>query len=105
MTDISIGEVIAERDFEARDEKGARREVRLQIGIPRPDPKEGGDWYCPYQIVGFGDDKVSAAFGVDTVQALLSALQKAGLELDFFQKAQNSKLTWRDDEDLGLPEF
>lgn len=105
MSNISLGEVIAERYFEAEDEAGVRREVILRIGKPMPDQEEGGDWCCPYQIVGFGDDQVNAAYGVDPVQALLFSLQKAGLDLNYYQKAQKSKLTWLDDENLGLPEL
>ncbi|HEX8183744.1 MAG TPA: hypothetical protein VF747_03310, partial [Blastocatellia bacterium] len=93
------------RSFEAREATGTEREVTLRMGKPIPDPKEGGDWCCPYQIIGLGDDKVSAAFGVDPLQALLLALQKAGAELSYYQRVQNIKLTWLDDEDLGLPKL
>ena len=102
MSGASIVEVIAERHFEAEDEAGLRREVVLRIGKPVHDPKEGGDWSCPYQIVGLWDDRVSAAYGVDPVQALLLSLQKAGLELNYYRTAQKGKLTWLGEEDLGL---
>lgn len=103
MGDVSLGEVIAERYFEAQDEDGARREVVLRVGKPVPDPEEGGDWCCPYQIVGFGGDRVSPAYGVDSVQALLFGLQKAALDLKHYQQVQKSRLTWLGQEQLGLP--
>ena len=103
MSNINIGEVIAERYFQLQDEAGVRSEVVLRIGKPLPDPKAGGDWCCPYQIVGFGDDKVTAVFGVDPMQALLFGLQKAWFELHYYQKIHKRKLTWLGEDDLGLP--
>jgi hypothetical protein len=103
MTNLTLGEIIAERHFEARDETGVEYDLVLHIGKPIPDANEGGDWCCPYQITGFNDNKVSAAFGVDSIQALLLSLQKAALELNHYQKVKNSNLTWLDQDDLGLP--
>lgn len=105
MSSIQLGEVIAERYFEAQEEDGSRREVVLRIGTPAPDPQAGGDWCCPYQIIGLGSDKVSPAYGVDSVQALWFGLQKAGLDLRHYQRTQKSRLLWLGEEDLGLPEF
>jgi len=103
MKNMTLGEIIAERHFESIDESGVEREVVVRIGKPVPDDNEGGDWYCPFQITGFGDDKISAAFGVESMQALLLSLQKVAAELNYYQKVQKCKLTWLDQPDLGLP--
>ena len=98
-----LGPVIAERHFEARNAAAEEHEVVLHIGAPTPDPRPGGDWYCPYQITGVANDSVSVAFGVDSLQAFLLALQKARAELAFSQRVHGLRLTWLDQDNWGFP--
>ena len=72
------------------------------IGRPFPDPLPGGDWCSTFQITGLGDPAVRAAFGVDTMQALLLALYKARLELEQRARVEPAELLWFGTPDLGL---
>ncbi|MEV4165477.1 DUF6968 family protein [Nonomuraea dietziae] len=73
-----IGEVMAERQVEAVAADGARTRVTVRFGRPCPDAlSEHGDWCCPHQILGLGEEGVGAAFGVDLLQALLLSVYKS----------------------------
>ena len=63
---VPLGRVIAMRRFRLHGKP--KVVVELRIGTPRD--LEGGDAYCPVQLVGVGDEKVRPVFGVDRVQAL-----------------------------------
>lgn len=57
-----LGEIIAERQIEGVAPDGSCLEVVIRSGAARPDPLSSrGDWVCPHQIVGLGDDVVRAA--------------------------------------------
>lgn len=103
MKNVQLGAVIAERQLERRDAQGVEHEVKVLIGQPQPDPTPGGDWYCPFQILGLADDNVKAAFGVDAVQALTLCLQMIGAQLAHYRNIQGQKLTWLDQDSLGFP--
>lgn len=60
--------VIAERELQLRGP--ADRIVRVRIGAPEPDPVQGGDFRCAFQVVGLSNDAVHHAHGVDSFQAL-----------------------------------
>ncbi|GAA2677940.1 DUF6968 family protein [Nonomuraea recticatena] len=96
-----IGEVMAERQVEAVAADGARTRVTVRFGRPCPDAlSEHGDWCCPHQILGLGEEGVGAAFGVDSLQALLLSVYKARLELEERARAASVRLDW-----LGLPDI
>lgn len=103
MNDLPLGAIMAERYFEARNQAGEEHEVVLRIGIPVRDPRPEGDWYCPYQIEGTPNNRVSAAFGIDSLQAFLLTLEKARAELAFNQRVNRLRLTWLEQDDWGLP--
>jgi hypothetical protein len=97
----SVGSVIAER----RLTLSGRSTVSVFIGKPEPFP-DGNGFYCPYQIVGFGNERIRRAGGEDTVQALLLALKMIGVDLYTSQEARNGLLTWdagSGEGDLGFP--
>jgi hypothetical protein len=75
-----LGQVIARRILSEQGVVG--RKVVVSIGLPRPDPLKGGDWECPFLIEGVGKSEVQKAFGVDSLQALIIAIQgiRVGLE-------------------------
>ena len=66
------------------EEQGvARRKIVVSIGLPRPDPlSKHGDWECAFLIQGVGKSKVQKTFGVDSLQALMMAIEgvRVGLE-------------------------
>lgn len=100
--EISLGEVIAERrlDWTADAESEG---VVVRIGKPVRDPDPEGDWLCPLQIAGLGDDTVRAAFGVDAVQALILAMQMIHIDLQAGQRRTGRTLQWLEQSDLGFP--
>src|SRR5687768_12179285 len=97
-----LTDIIVQRQLDAVHPDGSHTEVLLAIGRPFPDPLPGGDWCSTFQITGRGDPAVRAAFGVDTMQALLLALYKARLELEQRAAAEPAELRWLGQPDLGL---
>lgn len=97
-----LSDIIVQRQLDAIHPDGSRTEVLLAIGRPFPDPLPGGDWCSTFQITGLGDPAVRAAFGVDTMQALLLALHKVRLELDERAAVEAAELRWLGQPDLGL---
>jgi hypothetical protein len=99
MTAYRLGEVVAERRLECVAMDGARTPVVIRFGTPHPDPlSTNGDWCCPHQIVGLGEETVGASFGVDSLQALLLSVYRVRLELTDRATAASVDLDW-----LGLP--
>lgn len=99
--EISLGEVIAERRLDWTGDSGSEGVV-VRIGKPVRDPDPEGDWLCPIQIAGLGDDMVRAAFGVDAVQALILALQMVHVDLQSGQRRTGRTLQWLEQSDLGF---
>jgi hypothetical protein len=97
--------VIVERVFKVTDEDGTTGEVKLQIGKPYRVAESNSSlmWRCPFQIIGVGSGKVHTAPGMDSLDALLLALRLA--ESYLLSERRREKITWLDDEDLGLPTF
>jgi hypothetical protein len=54
----------------------------VSLGQPRPDKKPGGDWECPFRISGSGVSIVEFGYGVDSMQALTTALDGIRALLD-----------------------
>jgi hypothetical protein len=75
----TIGDVIAERV--AALKKGGRRvgRIRIRFGRPvrSPVPEAGDPWWCPVQITGAGSGTLRSIAGVDSLQALILALEFA----------------------------
>ncbi len=72
----AIGDVIAERVFQRAD----GREVRAEVGRPRR--KANGEWVCEFRVLGVGHSKVYSLPGVDSFQALQSALFMMVVQVD-----------------------
>lgn len=64
MDRLELGVVIAERHLEYNDPDSGMRSVQALLGSP-VESVGGGEWYCPWQILGIGNEKVRAAYGVD----------------------------------------
>jgi hypothetical protein len=62
----TLGDVIAVRRLELAQDPV----IRIEVKIGRP-VSDGEGCYCPYQIVGIGNEKVRYAAGVDSVQVLI----------------------------------
>jgi hypothetical protein len=79
-------------------------DVTITIGKPQKFP-DGQDYYCPFQIMGLGDEKVNRVGGIDEVQALLLALEDVGTRLSETEEYKQGHLTWigSDEGNLGFP--
>lgn len=81
-----LGEVIAKRRLNVPGQPDLA--IWVILGTPRPFPDASrGDYYCPYQITGIGDEKVRHAAGVDSLQALELALHILPTMLDSLRMA------------------
>jgi len=101
-----VGSVIARRILKNREPDGRESEVHVLIGQPTQRLDVDGDiqdWYCPVQILGIGDDRVRAAFGEDSFQALYLALVMTGQLLKTSVSGRKGKLTWYDVPNYGFP--
>ncbi|AQZ63629.1 unnamed protein product [[Actinomadura] parvosata subsp. kistnae] len=102
-TTDELGETVAERLLEAVAPDGTRTPVTVRLGRPRPDDSSAhGDWCCPCRIVGLGEDIVTVAFGVDSLQALLLGVYKVRLTLEERARAAGVRLEWLERMDLAL---
>jgi hypothetical protein len=99
-------DIIAERHLYLEGEPGCT--IRVLLGKPhtRLNASNNELTFCPYQILGIGDEKVRAAGGVDAIQALQLAMEMIGSELYFkLNRRHNNGLRWEGgkDGDLGFP--
>lgn len=98
----SLGEIIAERKLNIVGDE--HRKLIVKIGKPQTFP-DSLDYYCPYQIIGLGKEKIRYAGGIDAVQALILALKMIGADLYTSKESVEGKLRWEGDEkgNLGFP--
>jgi hypothetical protein len=101
----SIGEIIASRKLSLlrKDEK---TELVVLMGKPEAFP-ESSDYYCPYQIKGFGWEKVMAMGGIDAFQAIQLTLSTIRVELEVIGKDSGGQILWEGDQGghLGFAEL
>jgi hypothetical protein len=103
VTAYELGPVVAERRVDRVAADGSRTPVVIRFGRPHPDPlSTHGDWCCPHQVIGLGDEAVGATFGVDSLQALLLGVYRVRLELAERAEAASVELDWLGLPDLGL---
>jgi hypothetical protein len=75
----SVGTIVAERTLTLVGRAAAQ--VRVVIGKPRKD-RGSSDYFCPYRLEGMGEGQPQQAWGVDSVQALQSAMQAIRVQLE-----------------------
>ena len=99
----TLGTIFATRILELVLADGSICPVWIKIGKPRK--YERNIRFCPYQIVGMGDEKIRYAVGSDAIQSLILALTKIGADIYSSPESKAGKLTWLDDEshNLGIP--
>ena len=95
----SIGQMLCGRAFDVRND----RAINVIIGIPQRFPDGPDDYFCPFQIIGMGDEQVRYGAGVDAVQAVWLTLQMIGARLYTSPEAKSGALTWLGQSDLGFP--
>lgn len=100
----SVGDVIATRHLFIANEPN--RQIVVRMGRPQPwaNP-HGEDYFCPFQIVGLGNEAVKYAAGVDAFQAVELGLRMIGIELAVLNRDVDGQLRWECDGhgDLGFP--
>ncbi|HWB82995.1 MAG TPA: hypothetical protein VG675_02560 [Bryobacteraceae bacterium] len=92
----SLGDVIAERLLRCGKAEGRVQRVVISLGRPLQFP-DSQDFFCPYQIVGIGDEKVRYAGGVDSLQAIQLAIDLIAAELS----SAEEDLSWEAGEVVG----
>lgn len=75
-------------------------EVICRFRCPHPD---GPDFRCDYEIAWPDRVRSSYGMGVDAVQALLLAMQKAHTDLLISPEREAGELRWLGQRTLGLP--
>ena len=84
-----FGEIIAKRKLLAGD--GDTRTVVVSLGRPRPSGFDM-EWECPFRIKGPELEIVEFGRGIDTMQALVTALEG----IRYFLDQTGLTLTWKD---------
>lgn len=84
-----------------REAGSNRKAVIVKVGKPRK--QRGGNWACPFQISGLGLRKIEYGHGVDSIQALLMAIEGIRTRLE----QSGKQLTWDggDPGDTGFTRF
>jgi Domain of unknown function (DUF6968) len=102
MSRFQIDDVIAARELQLTDGDQVRT-VTVRIGTPILNPGGEGEWACPYQIQGLGDEVVRAVLGLDSVQTLQLVMRVLGGTLAGTKEAQDGRLRWLDSPEFGFP--
>jgi hypothetical protein len=101
MKTYKLGTVIASRELSFAE--GGTVVVR----IGKPQYEKARSWYfCPYQMIGIGNDAVRrAAGGIDSIHAVQLVLEKIGIDLFTLNASYQGALRWEGGEegDLGFP--
>ncbi|MEP6962893.1 MAG: hypothetical protein ABI995_12495 [Acidobacteriota bacterium] len=96
----SVGTIVATRELLLH---GVSK-VTVHLGMPQPFPDDPpGSFYCPFQILGIGDEKVYFAGGADTFQALYLAMKMIGIHLYTSKEWTDGELTLDAGRDLDIP--
>jgi hypothetical protein len=100
----SVGEIIATRRLYFFDEGNNKRTVSVFLGEPQQSPDSTG-YHCPFQVIGIGSQHTQLARGVDSIQALQSALMLIAASLKHLNNEIGGKLAWEGGckGELGFP--
>jgi hypothetical protein len=91
----SVGEIIATRRLYFQGEGDIKRTVSVFLGMPQQSPDSTG-YHCPFQVIGIGNQQTQSARGVDSIQALQSALVLIAGSLNHLNNQIGGKLAWED---------
>ena len=94
-----LGTVIAEREFVVR--KASGRAVRVRVRFGQPVKGRGGTkrdpWWCPVETKGAGLDSFRPVAGIDSLQALILALDLITRVLPMEAERVGLRLEWLGD--------
>jgi hypothetical protein len=97
---MNIEDIVAERVLTARDTVANETNCTLRFARPVAAPNKG--WMCQFEISGLGDTSPYAAHGLDSLQALLLAVEMARAQVTHRAAAQNMTVSWMTLPDIGL---
>jgi Domain of unknown function (DUF6968) len=97
---FELTDEVGGRSFLFNQRKAPPREVHVRVG--RPIPGDDGRWICPYQIQGLGPQRPQAAFGPDSLGALLMALHTIPIEIEGAAEVESGFVTFRGSRRLGF---
>lgn len=97
----SVGDVIAERTLQLHDKRGARKRVRVRFGRPikSPDAMSNDPWWCPVEVKGANLDSFRPVAGLDSLQALVLALDLATQTLSAEAERAGYSIEWLGDSE------
>lgn len=94
-----LGEVVARRTLSLANGE----QIVVRIGLPFAPTEYNGNYCCPYQIQGIGDEAIRYGAGVDSLQALYLALISISTDLYTSNEGRSGQITWEGEGELGLP--
>lgn len=95
-------QVVAERDLVFEPLECGQPPVTVRFRLGRPT-RSGVEWFCPFEVIGLGDTRVEAAYGADSVQALLLALAKLRVVLGALALEHRGRLEFAGRVGPGIP--
>ena len=99
---VSMTDVIAVRRFWWDGEPD--RPLLVSIGKPAQTTDSKGEFYCPIQTTGFGNDSfVQPIFGVDAFQAIELAIRYVAWRMFDISAKNGGRLRWEFGDDGRLP--
>lgn len=104
MNADSVGEIFASRQLYYLDQTNQRKPVTVFVGKPQPIA-DSTSYECRFQVVGVGSQRIQAARGHDSIQALQSALILVAASLNHLNERLGRKLVWEGGikGELGFP--
>ena len=100
----SIGQKYLVRKLELKST--IKKVIEVKIGFPQKFP-DSTDYFCPYQILGLGNENIDYCGGIDEVQAVLLSMERIGEILYASDEYKNGDLHWEGSTEgnLGFPVF
>lgn len=100
----SVGEIIATRRLYFFDEGNIKRTVSVLLGMPQQS-SDSRAYHCPFQVIGIGSQQTQLAQGVDSIEALQSALILIAASLNHLDNQIGGRLAWEGGGkgELGFP--
>jgi Domain of unknown function (DUF6968) len=97
----SVGDVIAEREFVLK--RKSRRAGRVRVRFGRPIKGRGvssrDPWWCPVEVTGAGLDRFCPVAGIDSLQALILALEFVTRILPAEAQRKGLRIEWLGDSE------
>lgn len=90
----NIGDIFVERKMQVKTKGRKSSPVLVQIGRPirEPSAKKNDPWACPFRIQGFQSDFESRVWGIDSMQALVIALDFVDKVLPLMNAGKEGKV-------------